>query len=82
MKTLVIKMFATAAGLAMLSVAPALAQPPRGSAAENGYGSPSSQHVTRDPNDVIVRGKVVGRDPDPFIRWSLERGYGLQGSQD
>jgi hypothetical protein len=69
MKTLVIKTLATAAGLAMLSVAPALAQS-------------SSQHVTRDPNDVIVRGKVVGRDPDPFIRWSLERGYGMQGSQD
>jgi hypothetical protein len=82
MKTLVIKTLATATGLAMLSVAPALAQPPHNSAAERGYGSPSSQHVTRDPNDVIVRGKVVGRDPDPFIRWSLERGYGMQGSQD
>jgi hypothetical protein len=75
MKTLVIKTFATAAGLAMLSVAPALAQPPHGSAAEYGY-------VTRDPNDAIVRGKVVGRDPDPFIRWSLQRGYEMQRSQD
>jgi len=75
MKTLVIKTFATAAGLAMLSVAPALAQPAYGSAAEYGY-------VTRDPNNAIVRGKVVGRDPDSFIRWSLQRGYEMQSSQD
>jgi len=75
MKTLVIKTFATAAGLAMLSVAPALAQLQHGSAAEYGY-------VTREPNDVTVRGKVVGRDPDSFIRWSLQRGYETQSSQD
>jgi hypothetical protein len=43
---------------------------------------PNDQQVTRDANDIVTRGRVIGRDPDPFIRSQIERGYGLGGSQD
>ena len=43
---------------------------------------PNDQQVTRDPNDVMMRGKVIGRDPDSFIRSQIERGYWGMGSQD
>jgi hypothetical protein len=71
--TLAIKTLVGAVVLATLIVStPALAQSSR----------QNDQQVTRDPNDVIMRGKLIGRDPDPFIRSQIERGYGLGGSQD
>jgi hypothetical protein len=30
----------------------------------------------------MMRGKLIGRDPDPFIRSQIERGYTMGGSQD
>jgi hypothetical protein len=82
MKTLAIKTFVGALALTPLLTAPALAQSARRSAPDAGFGAPYDRQITRDPNDVVVNGKVRGRDPDPFIREQLLRGYELGGSQD
>ena len=29
--------------------------------------------ITRDPDDVVFGGKVIGRDPDPWIREEILR---------
>jgi hypothetical protein len=60
MKMLAIKTLVSAVAFAALITAPALARSPRGPAAEGGYGTHYDRHVTRDPNDVVVRGNVVG----------------------
>ena len=71
--TLAIKTLVSAVALAtLIASAPALAQ----SARQN------DQQVIKEPYAAIVRGKVVGRDPDPFIRSQIERGYWEEGSQD
>jgi hypothetical protein len=76
--TTLIKMLVSAAALALALTAPALAQSetsPRWNG--NGwYQHPAAKH----PHDVVVRGSVVGRDPDPFIRSQLERGRWLHGN--
>ena len=82
MKMLAIKTFVSAVALTTLLSAPALAQSPRRSAPDAGFGAPYDRPITRDPNDVVVNGKVRGRDPDPFIRQQILRGYELGGSQD
>jgi hypothetical protein len=82
MKTLAIEAFVGALALATLITAPALAQSARRSVPDTGFGVPYDRQITRDPNDVVVNGKVRGRDPDPFIREQLLRGYELGGSQD
>jgi hypothetical protein len=82
MKTQVRSMFATSAvATALIAAQPVNAQPEH-ARSEHGDSHQRGPHVTRDPNDVVVRGKVMGRDPDPFIRGQIERGYGLMGSQD
>ena len=82
MKILVHSVLATSAVAAVLIAAqPVYAQPDH-ARSEYGGSDQSGRHVTRDPNDVVVRGKVLGRDPDPFIRGQIESGYGLGGSQD
>jgi hypothetical protein len=68
MKILAIKTLVGAVALATLTTAPVLAQSTRGPAPEDGYGSHYDQPITRNPDDVVIGGKVVGRDPDPFIR--------------
>jgi hypothetical protein len=75
MKTRAIKMLVSSLAFATLISAPALAQSSR-------HWRSDQQVTPHHPNDAIVRGKVVGRDPDPFIRSQIERGYWLQGSQD
>jgi len=80
MKRLAIKTLVGAAALATLIAAPALAQPPYRSAAPGPYGH--NPQVTKDPYDVVVRNRVKGRDPDPFIRWSIYRGYWVDNSED
>jgi hypothetical protein len=44
--------------------------------------SPYSYDVHRPEYDVYVKGAYIGSDPDPRIRWTLEReakgGYGLK----
>jgi hypothetical protein len=56
------------------------------SASAQSFSTPTggryNQSATTQTHDALVRGKVVGRDPDPFIRSQIERGYGLMGSQD
>jgi len=42
---------------------------------EVGGGGP---RVTVQRNDVVVGGRVIGADPDPFIRHQLRRDYDLQ----
>jgi hypothetical protein len=77
MKALVIKTLVSAVALAALITAPAWAQSARGSA-----NPKYDQHVTRNPDDVVIGNKVVGRDPDPFIRSQILRGYELGSSID
>jgi hypothetical protein len=77
MKTIAIKTLASVVAFSALISAPALAQSARGSA-----GSRYDQHVTRDPDNVVIGGKVVGRDPDPFIRSQILRGYELSSPID
>lgn len=46
------------------------------------YASPYSADVHRPEYDVYVKGAYVGSDPDPRIRYTLEReakgGYGVR----
>jgi len=79
MKRLPIKTLVGTAALATLIAAPALAQPPY-RAAPGPFGH--DWQVTRDPYAVVARGRVKGRDPDPFIRWSIYRGYWVDNSED
>jgi hypothetical protein len=80
MKRLATKTLVGAAALATLIAAPALAQPLYGSAAPGPYGH--DWQVPRDPYAVVVRARVKGRDPDPFIRWAIYRGYWVDNSVD
>jgi hypothetical protein len=86
MKMLVTKMaFATSVALATLIAGEAAyAQAryhDRGTAIDSqargqvGGGGP---RVTVQRNDVVVGGRVIGADPDPFIRQQLRRDYDLQ----
>ena len=86
MKTLITGMLAASVVLtALVAIGPTHARagdgcPPgmaidsQGSGQANGPGP----CVRVDPNDVIIAGHVVGRDPDPFIRGQIrrERGFG------
>jgi hypothetical protein len=65
MKKLVI---GTALALAALAASPTLAKT---------HHSGSSAGPAVDPYTVIVNGEVVGRDPDPNIRFQLMRDTGL-----
>jgi len=83
MKMLVTRMaLATSVALATLIVAEAAsAQPPRyrtGPEAYDTQANPSygfGPRVTVQPNDVVSGNRVIGRDPDPFVRDQLLRGY-------
>ena len=46
------------------------------------YGLRYDKPVTRNPDDVVIGGKVVGGDRDPFIRSQMLRGYELGSSID
>jgi hypothetical protein len=81
MKMLAIRTLVSAAALASLIAAPAAAQTPGRSGPDGRYDWQLDQQVGRN-SDVFVRGKKVGRDPDPFIRSQIQRGYELQGSTD
>ena len=79
MKAFSIKTLMSAVALATLISAPALAQSARGSAR---YPSDYDWSFTNNPNNVVIAGKVVGRDPDPFIRSQILRGYEIGSSTD
>jgi hypothetical protein len=64
-----------AVAIAALVAGPAFAQQ-----APKPRPAPASQAVVQQ-NNVIVDGKVVGADPDPFIRNQLLREYTLQGPE-
>jgi hypothetical protein len=90
MKMLFTKMvLATSVALAaLISAEAASAQPPRHQAAPEAYdtqGNPNygfGPRVTVGPNDVVSGGREIGRDPDPFIRDQLLRGYDSGGRTD
>jgi hypothetical protein len=69
------KKLTTALLLATLAASPALAKSTHThpSAADPGAS-------VRDPDAVIVDGQIVGRDPDPNIRFQLMRSPGLDAS--
>ena len=90
MKMLVTKM-ALAASVALatlISVQAASAQTRHQTAPEaydvqanpnGGFGGP---RVTVQPGDVVSGDRLIGRDPDPFIRDQLLRGYNSGGRSD
>jgi hypothetical protein len=85
-KRVQVHVFAIWAALAMLIAAgPAQAQDyapsRRGYTAPRAYNAQGNPHygfgprVTVHPHDVVTGDRVIGRDPDPFIRGELLRHY-------
>ena len=68
------KYFLTAA-LAVLAASPALAASTHharnGAAMQGAYGSVDDSYAYAQPSAVVLDGKVIGGDPDAFIRQSL-----------
>src|SRR5262245_58135179 len=90
MKTLVTKM-ALAASVALatlIATEAAFAQPPHRNWAPGAYDTQANPNygfgprVTVQPNDVVTGDREIGRDPDPFIRNQLLRGYNSGGRTD
>ena len=83
MKMLVTKVaLAASVALATLIAAEAAsAQPLSHRAAPGAYDTQANPNygfgprVTVQPNDVISGDRVIGRDPDPFVRDQILRGY-------
>ena len=83
MKMLVTRMaLATSVALATLIAAEvASAQPLSYRTAPEAYDTQANPNygfgprVTVQPNDVVSGNRVIGRDPDPFVRDQLLRGY-------
>jgi hypothetical protein len=83
MKMLVTKMaLATSVALATLIAAEAAsAQPGSHQAAPEAYDTQANPNygfgprVTVQPGDVVTGGRVIARDPDPFVRDQLLREY-------
>jgi hypothetical protein len=83
MKILVTKMaLATSVALAtLISAGAASAQTSRYQAGSQVYDTQSNPaygfgpRVTVRPGDVVSGNREIGRDPDPFIRGQLLRGY-------
>ena len=68
----------TAVALATLIAAPALAQARESPAAKphSPYAAQSGgQYGARDRDAVVTGNRVIGRDPDPFIRNEMLRHY-------
>ena len=77
MKSFVTKMFVTSLALSTLIGADAAyAQNHRGALTYRDVESNARAEghpVTRQPNDVVSGRRVIGRDPDPFIRGEILR---------
>lgn len=89
MKTLVAKMaVATSVALATLIAAQAASAQTRHLAAPEAYDAQANPNygfgprVTVRPGDVVTGDRVIGRDPDPFIRDQMLRGYNSGGRAD
>jgi hypothetical protein len=89
MKMLVTKMaVATSVALATLIAAQAASAQPRHLAAPGAYDTQANPNygfgprVTVGPNDAVTGDRVIGRDPDPFIRDQMLRGYNSGGRAD
>jgi hypothetical protein len=69
------KLLVVSLALTALAAGPAAAQAPhltsRPAAPEQGY----PQQAPQSPNDVMVNGRLAGRDPDPFVRNELRRHF-------
>lgn len=68
------KTYLIAATLALLVGSPALADTPSQHSRSKVKAEGSYAFVPADPTVVVVDGKIIGRDPDAFIRQSLLRG--------
>lgn len=66
------KKLMTALALATLAASPAFAK-----ATHKHVLSADTGYSVRDPNAVVAYGQIVGRDPDPNIRFQLMRDPGL-----
>src|SRR5262245_11129705 len=67
------KTLVTTAALAILLAAPAFAQT-RDGAPTSPHAAPHNGQV-KDPDAVMGNGKVIGHDPDPWIRNEILRHY-------
>jgi len=65
------KFLMTTVALAALAASPAFAA--------TKHAKTLASYAAADPYTVVVDGQVVGRDPDPGIRFELMRENGLQG---
>jgi hypothetical protein len=90
MKMLVARVaLAASVALATLIAAEAAsAQPLRHQAAPEAYDTQANPNygfgprVTVQPSDVVSGNRVIGRDPDPFVRDQILRGYNSGDRQD
>jgi hypothetical protein len=90
MKMLITKaaLAASVALVTLISAEAASAQPLRHQAVPEAYDTQANPNygfgprVTVGPNDVVTGDRAIGRDPDPFIRDQLLRGYNSGGRTD
>ena len=67
------KKFAIAAAVIAFFITPALAQRAESPAANQSAPNATPNNERSDPTAVMDRGKVIARDPDPWIRNELMR---------
>ena len=73
------KSIAIAAAVTLILVNSALAAPKHMSQADHAKFSETKAMVGgTDAYDVIINGRVIGRDPDPAVRQSLSNDYYLR----
>jgi hypothetical protein len=72
------KFLMTIVALAMLAASPAFAAPSKHVAHQMTASKAYAAYPAQDPYAVVVDGQVVGRDPDPNIRFQILRDHGLQ----
>ena len=68
-KFLFVGLIALAASSPLIASAAQAQVPPPGCL----YGTSTDIVCDRSPNDVIVNGHIVGRDPDPHVRAEIRR---------
>lgn len=76
------KKLMTAMALAMLAASPAFAATKHSHmsaspAASGSYAAADTDYSAYDPDVVVDDGQIVGRDPDPNIRFQIMRDHGL-----
>ncbi len=71
------KFLMTTAALAMLATSPAFAAPKHANNQTSDEGNGAYAYQMHDPDTVVDEDQIVGRDPDPNIRFQVLRDHGL-----